>query len=206
MLQKLLTIVSPIRSNSSAPVYKIHWHVQGVLHISIKAEVIIEHERQGPASVVVHVCPYVTPPAKIACMPIASTHVPQHSACICTKTLSVAVCDHCCSTASACVSGLECVPLHKDTLRYSMLQSGINDATAWPQHVLCNGVHASANAHLVLLRVAVWNRCCSAWPQHVFLRAEHAFAQQHSVLFHVAVWNQCHSAWPQHVYMNGVHP
>lgn len=69
--------------DSSTPIYKVHWHVQRVLHVSVKAEVVIEHERQGPASVVVNVGPDVAPPTEIACIDMALISIPERkSACL----------------------------------------------------------------------------------------------------------------------------
>ena len=54
------------------PVDKVHGHIQGILHISVKAKVIIKHKGQRPTSVVVNICPYMTPPAQVPCSQVAS--------------------------------------------------------------------------------------------------------------------------------------
>lgn len=52
---------------SSRPVHKVHGYIKRILHISVKAKVIIKNKGEGSASVVVHICPYMASPAEIAC-------------------------------------------------------------------------------------------------------------------------------------------
>jgi hypothetical protein len=48
-------------------VQEVHGHIQSILHIALKAKVLVPHERQHPRPVRIHVCPHMAAPACIAC-------------------------------------------------------------------------------------------------------------------------------------------